>query len=272
MNLVERLARGVRHAPLLRNVAPLWGSVRPTYDALLEVLWGRTGLERRVNELPIQISPRHRNVPEEYEPATWRAALDQVRPGDAIVEVGAHIGLYTIAFARRVGPAGTVMAFEPEPANLAALRLHLRMNAVEDRVVAVGAAVSDRPGLIGFASGRGSESRIARGHDRSVTVPAVTLDAALEGRRVDGLKVDVEGAELLVLRGARALLADPSRRPRWLLVEVHPFAWEAFETTSDLLVAELARHGYDARGLDDRIVERITGYGWVLARRSGFSG
>jgi FkbM family methyltransferase len=69
-------------------------------------------------------------------------------PGMLVVDCGAHVGMHTVTAAKRVGPEGTVIALEPDPVNLKALRANVDANAVSDRVRIVEAAASDRPGSI----------------------------------------------------------------------------------------------------------------------------
>lgn len=77
--------------------------------------------------------------------------MQQVMPGDVIVGVGTYIGLYTVALAKRVGPNGKVIAFEPDPKNFAVLRNHCLLNKVDDRVEVVSAAVAHYNAEIAFA-------------------------------------------------------------------------------------------------------------------------
>jgi FkbM family methyltransferase len=191
--------------------------------------------------------------------------MSEVRPGDTIVDVGAHVGLYSIAFARRAGCEGRVHAFEPDPANFARLEAQCRINGVADRVSLYPTAVSDTLGRVGFVTGHGSESHI--GADESQTVNCVRLDAIFAGRPVDLVKIDVEGFEEAVLRGAAELLTDQARAPRLIAIEVHPYAWPAVGTTTGSLLALLARCGYTVRDLSGRTVNHLQAYGQVLARR-----
>jgi hypothetical protein len=79
------------------------------------------------------------------------------------------------------------------------------------------------------------------------------------------LKIDVEGAEERVLEGAEELLASKTRRPESIFIEVHPYNWKLFPTTSDGLVRRLTKHGYQLRRLDGRPLGKIDFYGEILA-------
>jgi FkbM family methyltransferase len=127
-----------------------------------------------------------------------------------ISDVGANVGLYTCVGARAM-PAGTVVAFEPAPANLEFLRRNLARNGVEDRVEVVPEAVSDTPGQARFflSDGIGNHSLASgnAGSERHLDVTVTTVDQHFAGRLVDILKIDVEGFDTHVLKGARETLA-----------------------------------------------------------------
>lgn len=136
--------------------------------------------------------------------------------GRAIVwDVGANVGLYTLAAARR---AAAVVAFEPAARNVAALRRHVSLNRLAN-VEIVAAAVSSREGTARLLAGDSpSEFRLA---DDGEPVPCVTLDGwrlACRAHPPTVIKIDVEGAEVDVLDGA----ADTIRaaRPR-IYLAVH---------------------------------------------------
>ena len=140
-------------------------------------------------------------------------------PGDVVVDVGANIGYYALLFEKCVGPEGRIIAFEPEPDNLVELRMNVERNAlrnVDIRPSAVGAT----GGVVNFA--RGINGGILEGSagatGSEVQVPMTRLDDAVFGA-VDLIKIDVEGYEEEVLRGA--LETIKRGRPR-LFVEIHP--------------------------------------------------
>ena len=187
-----------------------------------------------------------------YEPEVWKLLLDQLRLDDVFVDVGANVGLYSIAGARRV-PNGHVWAVEPDPHNAELLRRHVAMNDVADRVTVVEAAAGDDDGSIEFSALGIPQSSVGdiweSGRGRRF-VRLARLDGAV--RRADVLKVDVEGYEGQVLAGATGLLTDATRRPRLILLEVHadliPRAGWSVERVRELLVA----HGYAVDQLETR--------------------
>jgi len=100
-------------------------------------------------------------------------------------------------------------------------------------------------------------------------VDVVTLDRAFVGKRVDVLKIDVEGYGEMVLRGANNLLRTPSLRPRAVFIEVHPWAWASLNTESDSLLRLLNEAGYRVETLDGVPVRSIEQYGEIVAKRRG---
>ena len=183
------------------------------------------------------------------DPAEIAALCGALRPGDTALDIGAHKGGYLYWLQARVGPAGRVIAFEPQP-DLADY-LERAMTALGARHVTVEAlALSDRPGTALLRARRDRTSCGATLEARPSTeewvtqaVPAVTLDEYLDRRdlRVRAIKCDVEGHELAVLRGAVRTL---SRDRPVLLLEC-----EARLRTAggvDDVFALLAELGYDA--------------------------
>ncbi len=216
----------------------------------------------------ILIQPKFRDVAEVYEPIVWKALMSKVREGDIIVDVGAFIGLYTIALAKRVGSKGKVIAFEPEPKNFLELNEHIKLNNISDRVELIQMAVGEKHGKVFFELSRSCESRILGiQNENSTSVECVTLDEIFINKRLDILKVDVEGYEEAVLKGAARLLHDPSRAPRAMFIEVHPSMWKDTGTSSESLLTLIRNYGYQVHNLDGQETNRIDSYGEIIASR-----
>jgi FkbM family methyltransferase len=270
MNPLERVSVAIRHARGLDRADWLWKRVRPLYDRMLRASFASHGLERVINGTDrIRLSPQSRGfIAQEYEPAVWGRVMREVRTGDHVVEVGASFGLYALAFAGRVGAAGHVTAFEPDPQSASALEANVRVNGWQDRITVIRAAVGQSSGQVRFAAARGMESRIETRPDaRSgvIMVPIVTLDSALAGGRIDVIKIDVEGFEQQVIQGARTILAEQHRRPRAILLEVHPFAWAETGTTSASFLGLLDALGFKVEDMSGAAVSVISEYGHVIA-------
>jgi FkbM family methyltransferase len=139
------------------------------------------------------------------EPDVEDAMLAQLRPADVMWDVGANIGWFALLAARAVGPSGNVTAFEPSPSNAAQIKANASRNGL--RLTVVGAAVSD---VIGWAQFDDRSSLTGRLSETGQSVvPTVTLDDwAARHEAPSLLKLDVEGAEIAALTGARRLLAE----------------------------------------------------------------
>src|SRR5437016_2313507 len=107
----------VRHQSPLHRANWLWNRLRPVYNRAIGKFW-HNGLERVVNGSDrVLICPELRSVSEQYEPDVWREVMAELRPGDTFVDVGAFIGLYTVAAASRLRNYGRIVAFEPDRRN-----------------------------------------------------------------------------------------------------------------------------------------------------------
>jgi len=258
----------IRHSRWLKHADWLWDGVRPMYDALLSTTY-RNGILRVINGSDaIRLLPRYRGIAEVYEPDVWRHLMQCVQPGDVVADVGAYVGLYTLALGQRVRPGGKVIAFEPDPISFEGLRHHVALNGLADTVELCQAVVGCEDDVVAFAAGRGSESRVATIDGVSaerLVVRVVRLDSVLGAGRLDVLKIDVEGYEELMLQGARGLLSDPLRRPRAIYIEVHPYAWSGPGTTSESLLNLLQKHAYAAYFLTGKPVDKIDRYGEIIA-------
>lgn len=141
----------------------------------------------------------------------WADELGLIPSGSTVFDVGAHQGVYSLYLARRVGAAGRVVAFEPIRRNTEIAERNVELNGLEN-VEVVTAAVGARPGRA-----RLNLDSTAIAPDGSESVEVIALDDRAE--RPALLKIDVEGYEAEVLRGARRILDDV--RPH-LLLELHP--------------------------------------------------
>ena len=159
-----------------------------------------------------------------WEPDVTRFFLRVVKPGMRVVEVGANVGYYTLLACSRVGPTGSVTAFEANPATTALARRSLLVNGFRDRARIIGMAVTDAPGTVilhRLEQRQGdsslfdfSDEQLAFAGDRmtKLEVPATSLDAFFEkGETIDLIRMDVEGAEPLVFDGMHRILEQNPR-------------------------------------------------------------
>ena len=165
---------------------------------------------------------------EPHETALFRRVL---RRGDVVLDVGAHVGYFTILAGSLVGREGQVHAFEPVPSNFSALEMNVARNSMR-HVLLNRVAVSGGNGVMTLGlhpdrllgTGHASAMYSKGGSELAVTVPAVTLDDYIEDHvrdsRIRLVKLDVEGLEASALAGFHRTLA--SRPPDVLVVEINP--------------------------------------------------
>jgi FkbM family methyltransferase len=231
-------------------------ALRGPYYTILDTLHRRGIRVVLSGNVQVRLAPRLNGIrPEKYEPVL-SAILDQhLRAGMMVLDVGAHVGLHTLRFMSRVGHAGRVIAVEPSPANARLLRQHLDWNDCHN-VTVFEAAVGETEGEIEFAfrpdpvDPGGFANSIAYDIGGQTTkVRMTTIDAICTGIPPDLIKIDVEGAELLAVRGAQATL---SRASPVLIVAFHPDAMGSLGTSPAELVRLLDILGYSGHHLDGR--------------------
>ncbi len=134
-----------------------------------------------------------------------------VKSGDNVIDVGANQGYYTLLFSKLVGEKGNVTSFEPDPENCKRLRKNLENNQCKN-VVLEQKAVSHKTGEVRMYMGKfRTGNRIYDSHDnrKSVIVKTASLDDYFKNsdKRVNFIKIDVEGAEMSVMEGLKKILA-----------------------------------------------------------------
>jgi FkbM family methyltransferase len=194
-----------------------------------------------------------------YEPNEFAFLNEVLAPGMTFVDVGANDGLYSLFAARRVGPAGTVLAFEPSAREFARLSENCRLNGLAN-VRAFPVALAAGPGagtLFTADSEHAGQNTLGRfiydgvACARTEAVPLEALDDVLarhNGPAPDVIKMDVEGAEHAVLRGAAGTLA--THRPL-LLLELNDPALRAQQSSSDEVLSLLRSLGYSILTFDE---------------------
>lgn len=200
-----------------------------------------------------------------YERAEIDFVRRTVKPGDTAVDIGAHIGLFTVHMAAAVGSGGRVYAFEPFDGNAELLERSIAENRFGDRVAFQRAAVGSASGVAtltfpGETLNTGGAYLLREGTaplrgNLERQVPVVALDDLPLARPVRFIKMDVEGAEPQVLRGAERILRED--RPT-ILSEIHSTQLErASGATADLFLAQARALGYQARDLAGAFVEQV---------------
>lgn len=189
------------------------------------------------------------------EEAFVERMLHCLKEDDVCWDVGANIGVATLLLAAS-GHGVRVHAFEPEPQNVGRLRENVSLNGLEDSVSIYELALARESGTVPLriqgGVGTGTHSILSDGQDGdAVDVAAVRADDLRGAPAPDLIKIDVEGAEMRVLRGAEGLLRKGAVRE--LFIEMHPDRLLRDGTPAEELERWLAQLGYapvwrDARG------------------------
>lgn len=250
----ERLWLGLRRSAFLRRLYAIPALIGPLrwLSFLLLPSCGTRPLRVRSGPgkgLVFELNPRWETASWEgcYEQAAQEYFQKQLKSGCVFYDVGANFGFYSLLAARQ---GAQVFAFEPDVSVAESLERHVRLNSLNARIVIIRAAVYSTTGSIAL-----DPASCQRGHGNAhvgvaldpshPTVPVVctTLDDFARGHVApDIVKIDVEGAESEVLKGAEKVFAES--RPH-LLCEVHDRANAFF------VEAWLKDRGYDIRWIDE---------------------
>lgn len=197
------------------------------------------------------------------EPITINFVLGLLKEGMVFWDIGAHIGEYTLLAAKAVGDGGQVHSFEPHPEIFDILQRNVQMNMLRN-VILNNIAVTDRQGELDFEIF--TEPSISRlratgpthSEDPKITikVDAVSLDKYTIGRKKpDLIKIDVEGAEIFVLRGMRKLLERQPDDVPTLIFEFNPANFSRYAYEDSALLGYLKDLGFSVFTIyQDRVV------------------
>lgn len=198
------------------------GPCRVLWHTILGDFWGRSRDDEVLTLL----------VGEHLTASVYQQAPVVVRPGDVVLDAGAHLGTFS-RLALGQG-ARLVLAFEPDPTNCACFKRTFKKEIDQGRVFLVEAALWDSAGTLEFeppASINSGTGSVAHGNGK-FKVPAITVDEIVTrlGTRVDFIKMDTEGAEPHIIRGARS--AINRFRPRMAISTEHTIDdWVLIPTT-----------------------------------------
>ena len=253
--------------------------------ALKRVLYGRRGEPYRIDGQTLRYLPgtrpvrlrytRSRNGVTRYDALQVAWISSQLTEGDTAVDIGAHYGSYSILMAAKCGQSGHVIAFEPDPYAREVFARNLGLNPSIRRPQVEVCACSDEIGEATlFSRGGNSQSSLARSAvefsaytSEEIRVPLITLDSYLSERNLPEprcVKIDTEGAEIRILKGAKQVLASNAD----VVCELHPYAWPEFGNTLAELKGLAAAAGRRIRYLDrDSETGEQAEYGTVLLER-----
>jgi len=230
-------------------VAPIWMQVEPGIKMQLDP-------EDMVSRVILESGA--------WEPESWKMMAEHLGPGATFIDVGAQIGYYSLKAARSVGPGGHVLAVEPNPETLRKLRKNI--GASDAGVVAVAPVACSNAeatlDLFAASTVNTGETSLAKNNAlqagaavRTYKVRARPLDEIARETgvsRVDLIKIDVEGAEYLVLQGAQQTL---DRYHPTVMVEIIDRQLREMGSSAAQVVELLRAHGYTAGRTDGDNVE-----------------
>ncbi|MGD0623097.1 MAG: FkbM family methyltransferase [Thermodesulfobacteriota bacterium] len=277
MKGLEIFVRGIKGK--LRIGIPGLNYLLGEANTLIQEVFGG-GIHRRLNGLiDISLAARFRTISEQYEPLAFRIMGEILKPGSFALDIGANIGLYTLAMAKLVGPHGKVVSFEPASESFQALLDHVRRNSLGKIVEAHMLVVGNKAGNCQFiddgvlGTNRVGDSLSQRIGAKIVKRRVVTLDQIFcgDGSLPDFIKIDVEGYEMDVLEGAQKILTQ-KRCP--ILCELHPGYWRGMNLNPNNLIRlteELGYNIFDLTGnpcfdFENRKIVLLRTMGWHTGR------
>src|SRR5215472_16112105 len=152
---LHQIGSRVRHTTVLERQRWLWATVEPAWQRMFARMSDQKGFATHIDgdifKLTYKWGSRYDRLDQRtYEPVFYGALSGAVREGMTVFDIGAHIGILTLAAAKRVGPKGRVYAFEPTPETAQVLERHVALNGWQDRVEVVSEVASDSDGTVAF--------------------------------------------------------------------------------------------------------------------------
>jgi FkbM family methyltransferase len=179
-----------------------------------------------------------------FEPEQTALVETLVKPGETVVDLGAHIGYYTLLFSRLVGASGRVVAFEPSPDSCGILRRNVTSNGLANvSIVNAAAGASSRSGVLHLSANPLDHHTEGQAGGSTVPIEVVALDSYLAPpATIDFVKMDIQGAEPAALAGMERLLArSPNAR---ILTEFWPNGIRRAGAEPDAFLARLKALGF----------------------------
>ncbi len=190
-----------------------------------------------------------------YEPFETKLIKKNISKGDVVIDVGAHVGYYTLIFARIVGKRGKVFAFEPDPENFRILKKNVSMNGYKN-VVLINKAVSNKTGKVKLylCKENAGDHRIFDSHDNreSIKVDAIRLDDYFKDYhgKINIIKNDSQGAEGAVIEGMPNILKKNQKLK--LFIEFWPFGLSMCGTNPENFLKMLLKSGFAIWKIDEK--------------------
>lgn len=197
---------------------------------------------------------------EEYETHLFKKNIHR---GNVVLDIGAHIGYYTLIAARKVGVKGKVYAFEPDPRNFALLKKNVQQNGYKN-VVLVNKAVADKSGNLKLFLNRDNtgDHRIYNSFDKreSINITAITLDEYFKdkNKKVDVIKMDIQGSEVKALTGCKKLIKQNKKVK--ILTEFWPNGLKLSGSSAEKYINFLVKNNFTLLNINEekKQIKKIT--------------
>jgi len=170
-----------------------------------------------------------------FEPLETKLVKNQVKKGFSTVDIGASIGFYTLLFSKRVGNNGKVFSFEPNQERFTILSENIKINNYQN-IVNEKKVVSDSSGLVSLNGNK---------------FEAISLDDYFQGKKIDFIKVDVDGFEKKVIDGAISVLENNKNIK--LMMEYYPPGLEKFSGNPISFVIKLESMGFEIFDINQKM-------------------
>jgi FkbM family methyltransferase len=197
-----------------------------------------------------------------HEPTETAVVKREINKGDVVLDIGAHVGYYTLIAAECVGETGKVFAFEPDPTNFAILKKNIEVNGFKN-VILVQKAVSNRTGItkLHLSEQQHMCHRIYEWHSssNSIEVETIALDDYFEdyNGKIDFIKMDIEGAECKTIQGMQSILQRNKQLK--MIVEFNPPVMKESGLHPEELPKMLYDHGFKLYNISEqkRKIEQV---------------
>lgn len=223
------------------------------YNDLIGSLFFSRGYAKEINDTIILVPFKYSwFYPKTYEADKTIFIQNHCKPGDTVIDIGAHLGIFSFFLASQVGINGKVYSFEPTEKTFSALTQTIKYNKLKEIIDARQVAVSDVSGELEFyiynnssiSNGNSISSHNTVGKTRKTTVNKICLDDLMITEKIEKLtliKIDAEGAELDILKGGKKLI---TRFQPFITLEVHPFSFDDPQKTMKEIYETIINYEY----------------------------
>lgn len=252
LRFVQRLLKGTGLGKI-----PIFKQMR---DALYQLLRPKEITCVEIEEIKLFVDPTDEAIGKlflvhtRYEPVETDLIKSLLQSGNVFVDIGANIGYYSLVASRCVGASGKVYSFEPAPSNFSFLLKNIQENNSQN-IIATMKAIAEKKGILQLFM----DEHLSGGHQifnsgmktHSVDVDTISLDEFFENEKtpIDLLKIDIEGAEMLALKGMRKTIASNPQMK--IITEFYPVMIERCGFSPQQYLHELRGLGFSLSIIDE---------------------